>query len=281
MDLPDIEILETLAGGGGDASVELVRAAGRLLVLKRHRLRDIAAERAFHEALRRHDLPSLKIETFSGLGPDQILLEYVPGSPTIGGSPTPDLCRRWGGAVGALHQIRFEHCAVLDERGKLESTPWPDFITGKISEAIGRASGSDLPPSLLDQAEARLAQLLAFEPAGFVLTHGDLHLNNALVRGEEVVLFDKPAGVWAAPPVFDLCLVFSEGFPGARYGADREGDAERLDAFIEGYGQLPAEHDRWLEHFVLLRALRRYPSPFVPEMRAIIEIALDRINSPR
>ena len=91
------------------------------------------------------------------------------------------------------------------------------------------------------------------------------------------MLFDKPAGVWTAPAVFDLCLVFSEAFPGAWYGMDRPGDDERLAAFLEGYGGFPQA--RWLEHFVLLRSLRRYPSPFVPEMRTIIGIVLERLES--
>jgi Ser/Thr protein kinase RdoA (MazF antagonist) len=169
----------------------------------------------------------------------------------------------------------------LDEQGNVAPAIWRDFVTVRIREVTERqrSRGADLPASLLDQAEVHLASLLSFDPAWFALTHGDLHLNNALVRNDEIVLFDKPAGVWVAPPVFDLCLIFSEAFPGARYGADRDGDDDRLNAFLEGYGEFPPEQSRWLEHFVLLRSLRRYPSPFVPEMRSVIEIALDRLGS--
>lgn len=281
MDASEIETLRPLAGGGGSATVELVQAAGRLWVLKRHRLREVAAERLFQRLLGEHGLPKLHVEDCEGLGPDQILLEYVPDSPTIGGSPSPDLCRRWGAAIGALHAIRSSEFTVLDEHGSVAAGVWREFVTAQIRDVMARQRnrGSDLPAALLDQAEARLAALSSFDPPGFALTHGDLHLNNALVRGEEIVLFDKPGAVWMAPPVFDLCLIFSEAFPGAHYGVGRVGDEERLAAFFEGYGEFPHEQSRWLEHFVLLRSLRRYPSPFVPELRSIIEIALDRTGS--
>lgn len=281
MDALEFEVLGPLSGGGGGATVELVRAAGRLWVLKRHRPRDVAAERRFHRVLREHGIPNLHVEDWPGLGSDQLLLEYVQGSPTIGGAPSPTQCRRWGAAVGALHRVGSDTFKVLDERGDVVPAVWREYVGALVREAIDRQLrlGTDLPDSLLQEAELRLASLLSFDPDSFVLTHGDLHLNNALVRDDEVVLFDKPAGVWVAPAVFDLCLVFSEAFPGARYGADRAGDAERLSAFLEGYGEFPSEQRRWLEHFVLLRSLRRYPSPFVPELRSIIEIALDRLGA--
>lgn len=280
MEASEIEILKPLAGGGGEASVELVRAGGALWVLKRHRPRNVAAERAFHRALRTHGLPSLQTPDCRGLSQDQILLEYVEGSPTIGGAPPPELCRRLGSAIGALHRIGSAKFTVLDDNGAEHPAIWRDFVTARIDEVIARQRrlGTDLPDDLLRQAEDRLSALLSFEPTWFVLTHGDLHLNNALVRGDEIVLFDKGAGVWVAPVVFDLCLIVSEAFPGACYGVAREGDDERLSAFLEGYGPIPLDQARWLEHFVLLRSLRRYPSPFVPEMRFVIETALERIG---
>ncbi len=279
IDASEIETLHPLAGGGGKASVELVRAAGRLWVLKRHRPRDLAAERLFQGVLREHGLPSLAVEDCRGLAPDQLLLEYVPGSTTIGGSPSLELCRRFGEAIGGLHRVRSTEFRVLDDQGVVAPANWQDFVASLVREAIDRQRSRDtgLPARLLDLAEVRLASLASFTPSEFVLTHGDLHVNNALVRGEEIVLFDKPAGVWLAPAIYDLCLIFSEAFPGARYDADRDGDEARLSAFLEGYGAFPPEQSQWLEHFVLLRLLRRYPSPFVPEMRSIIEIALDRL----
>lgn len=280
MHASDLQPVKPLAGGGDAASVELVRGAdGRLWVLKRHRPAHVAAERRFQQTLSDHGLPSLRIEDCPGLAPDQLLLEYVPDSPTIGGSPSLDLVRRWGEAIGRLHQIPVAEFARLDDTGQVVPGAWRDFLQARIAEAIARQRhpDSDLPAGFVDRAERHLAALHAFAPRRFVLTHGDLHLNNALVRGGDIVLFDKPAGVWRAPAVFDLALIFSEAFPGARYGADRPGDDARLAAFLEGYGEVPPDELAWLDGFVLLRSLRRYPSLFVPELRAILELALDRL----
>jgi hypothetical protein len=76
--------------------------------------------------------------------------------------------------------------------------------------------------------------------------------------------------------VFDVALIYSEGFPGARYGAARPGDDARLAAFSAAYGDLPDDETPWLDHFALAHGLLRYPHPFVPELRQIIEAALDR-----
>jgi thiamine kinase-like enzyme len=160
MHASDLEFVRPLVGGGGTASVDLVRAEGREWVLKRHRPRDLAAERLFHRTQAR----------------------------------------------------------VAVERQRRLAT--------------------DLPSTFLERAENQLARLPEFEPSPFVVTHGDLHLNNALVRSDGIVLFDKPVDVWVAPAVFDLSLIFSEAFPGARYGAAREGDEERLAGLWAGRGWL-------------------------------------------
>ncbi|MDO8410052.1 MAG: aminoglycoside phosphotransferase family protein [Phenylobacterium sp.] len=279
MDVSQIEIVRPLAGGGGNATVDLVRAGGQLWVLKCHRPREVAAERLFQSSLREHGLPNLQVADCSGLRPDQLLMEYVSGSPTIGGSPSLNLCRRWGEAIRDLHGIRSSEFQTLDGQGMPVLASWQDFVAELIHKAIDRQREREtgLPAGLLDKAALGLAKLKKFNPPEFVLTHGDLHLNNALKRGGEVVLFDKPADVWVAPRVFDLCLIYSEAFPGALYDVNRQGDEARLSAFLEGYGDLPPEQPEWLELFVLLRSLRRYPSPFVPELRAVIEAALDRI----
>lgn len=271
MNAADLETVRPLAGGAGEASVDLVRADGRLWVLKRHRPEAVEAERRFQRLLADHGLPSLATPDCDGLASDQLLLEYVPDSPTLGGSPSLDLCRAWGAAIGGLHGI-----ATGSARHDLAA--WRQALATRTRQHLARQRrpDGDLPPALLDRAEAALAALSDFTPRRLVPTHGDLHLNNALVRADGIVLFDKPAGIGFAPAVFDLALIFSEAFPGARYGADRPGDDARLAAFLEGYGALPPEERPWLDHLVLLRALERYPSPFVPELRAILELALGR-----
>lgn len=280
MRAPAIRILHPLAGGAGEATVELVEIEGRKLVLKRQSERHAATERLFHRTLADAGRPSLEVVDHPALRPDQILLEYVEGSTTLGGSPDPVACAAWGAAIAGLHAIRPDRFLTLDTEGHPVEADWLGFLHRAIESGLERQRHrqNGLPAPSLDRIAGKLAALADFKPEMFAVAHGDLHVNNALMRDGEVVLFDKSSGVWTAPPVFDLALVWSEGFPGARYvdGAGRAGDEGRLAAFMAGYGALPAGQADWLDHFVLLHALGRYPSPFIPDHRAIVEAALNR-----
>ena len=50
----------------------------------------------------------------------------------------------------------------------------------------------------------------------------------------------------------------------------------RLKAFLAAYGDNIHDAD-WLDHFALANGMIRYPNPFVPEQRQIIEGALARL----
>jgi hypothetical protein len=177
-------------------------------VLKRHRSREVGAERLFQQTLRDHGLPALQVPACEGLGPDEIVLEYVEGSPTVVTAPTLDNCRRWGAAIRAMHDIRFASQMGLDDAARPQATTWTDFVAALTAKTIARQRrlATDLPEELLVEAEKRLEALQGFTPSRFVLTHGDLHGNNALVTADGIVLFDKPANVWSAPAIFDVCI---------------------------------------------------------------------------
>lgn len=279
--LGDIEVVRPLAGGGGSATVDLVRIGEEAFVLKRQTRRHAAGERLFQHALQAQGLPYLRVVDRPDLAADQILLEYVEGSPTIGGSPPLSLCARWGATIASLHAICLPQFVTLDGMGELAAARWPDFLRRTLDAGLDfqRSRGDGLRKVLIDRIADRLEALFGVAFDDLTLVHGDLHLNNALVRDDDIVLFDKAPGVWTAPAVFDLAVIYSEAFPGARYGGSlaRHGDGERMAAFMIGYGELSEPQAAWIDHFVLLRALRRYPNPFVPDLRATIEAALARL----
>ncbi len=279
---PAIRLLRPLAGGAGEASVDLVEVGGRRLVLKRQSERHANAERRFHRALADAGLPHLEVVDHPSLGPDQILLAYVEGSTTIGRSQSLAAFAAWGAAIAGMHAITSSRCQELDERGTPIEARWPDVLGRIIDAGLSRHRNrvDGFPPRLVDRIAERLQALTAFRPANFALCRGDLHLNNALLRGDEVVLFDKVSTSWMAPPGFDLAVVYSEAFPGARYAesASRAGDDARLAAFTAGYGALPADQAGWIDAFVVLRALGRYPNPFVPDLLTTVEAALERME---
>lgn len=273
--------IRPLAGGGGGATIDLVEIGDHPFVLKRQTARHVGAERLFQRTLADANLPSLKVIDHPRLRPDEILLEYVEASETVGRSLSLGLCERWGAAIAGLHAIRPGGFMELNEAASPIAASWPEFLRQTLRDGLARQRGRQdgLPSPLLDRIEMGLTALLSFHPDAFAVVHGDLHMNNALIRGDEIVLFDKAPGLWTAPQVFDIALVFTEAFPGARYldSEARKGDAARLAAFMSGYGGLPSAQTAWIDHFALLRSLRRYPSPFVPDMLTTLEAALDRL----
>jgi|HubBroStandDraft_1064217.scaffolds.fasta_scaffold36917_2 hypothetical protein len=266
--------LQPLRGGAGEASVELVELGGQQFVLKRSTPARTAGERRFHMALAEAGLPHLALATHPSLGPGDLLLEYVDG-PTLGASArTPEPCGRWGAAVAGMHGIRTDGLLRVDSAGEIVPGAWPQFVERLIERGLTKARASDLPAALLDVAAARLGELRGFTPATFVLVHGDLHANNVLLRGDEAVLFDRASRYWSCPAVLDVALIHSESFP-IRYGVQRPNGEARLAAFLAAYGDLPDAE--WLDHFALAHSLMRYPSPFVPELRQIIDAVVERL----
>jgi len=274
----EIRRLRLLVGGGENAVVELVEIEGLPFVLKRAPPTRVAGERLFQRTMAEAGLPALATPDHPSLAPDELLLEYVEGSPTIGGAPMPEGAARWGAAVAGLHGIAIDRFQRFEDNAPVNAN-WREFVDWLVERALStpRDTEHDLPKPLLVEAARRLAALRDFRPKRCVLLHGDLHANNALLRGAETILFDRASRIWSGPAVFDLALVFSEGFPGARYEVDRPGDDACLAAFMAAYGELPEDEAPFLDHFALAHALLRYPSPFVPDLRQIIEAALTRI----
>jgi hypothetical protein len=94
-----IHRLRPLTGGGGGASVEQVEIGGRQFVLKRSATARAAGERRFQQTLAAAGLASLSMFDHPSLQPGELLLEFVEGSLTIGGSTSPDRFARWGAAI--------------------------------------------------------------------------------------------------------------------------------------------------------------------------------------
>ncbi len=125
MQPPAIRLLRPLAGGAGEASVDLVEVGGRQLVLKRQSERHANAERRFHRALADAGLPHLEVVDHPSLAADQILLTYVERSTTVGRSQSLAAFEAWGAAIAGMHAIASGWCQELDERGAPIEADWP------------------------------------------------------------------------------------------------------------------------------------------------------------
>lgn len=265
--------LGPLDGGGRSTSVELVRWRDERFVLKTDRPGAVEAQLRFAALMADGGLPSLACHRAPDRA-DQLLVEYVEGSPTLAKAMGRREVAQWGRVVRLMHSVRYSRLVALDEAGEPQATLWPEFIAARIDKTLQvRRDAGDLRPSVLARAGAYLDRLRRYRPQRFVLTHGDLNADNALVRDREVVLIDKAGAIWAAPPLFDLALLYVDTFPGAICAelAGRDGDGALAAAFFSGYRKIAAQDQQWLELFVLLQALRRYPRPSSPWLEALIE----------
>lgn len=266
-----VRTIRVLSGASPSHKVELVEIDGQAGVLKTSDAKQATAEKAFQKTLKDHGIPHLKVFENKLVRPDQTFMEYVKGEETVSRNNTAALARSWGQTVADLHAVKRPY------------ENWAEFIHFDIKNAVAhqRFSRHDLSETTLSYAENALKALESYTPPSFCLAHGDLHGNNALVRGKEVILFDNIGKFSVAPAIYDLAVVFAD-FPNRRYieidEPEYANDPELLQAFIDGYGPLLAD-EKTIDLFVLLRSLYRYPNKFEIYLKQIIESIAERYGS--
>lgn len=266
-----------------DASVKLVSIENRKFVLKTDNLREIAAQKYFNQELERQDIPALLAHAHVHLQPNQILLEYVEDSLTLGNTLSEERCWKWGEIVSRVHAIKKNEFSVLDSEGNQVDKEWSSYIKAYIDAAIARHRdlSYSLGNNLINQVEKILYALIEFQPTELSVTHGDLHVHNVLVKGKTLILFDKFADFLVAPAAFDIGLLYAEAFGGAAFpqmGLSSNEQQRYFQAFMDGYGPLAAEQQKWLEHFTLLRAFYRWPNRFAPHSGEIIRLMARKLG---
>lgn len=282
MDSKIIEIKE-LNHTDRDASVKLVSIENHKFVLKTDDLREIAAQRYFNQQLEQHNIPALLAHAHVHLQPNQILLEYVKGSLTLGNVLSEERCRKWGEIVSHMHAIQKSEFSVLDPEGKQANAEWSSYIKKYIDAAVARhrSLSYSLGDNLITKIEKILYALVEFHPTELSVTHGDLHVHNVLVKDESLILFDKFADFLVAPAAFDIGLLYAEAFSGAAFpqiGLSSNEQQRYFQAFMNGYGPLSAEQQKWLDHFTLLRAFYRWPNRFAPHSGEIIRLMARKLG---
>ncbi len=282
MDSRIIEIKE-LNHADRDASVKLVSIENHKFVLKTDDLREIAAQKFFNQQLEQHNIPALLGHTHVHLQANQILLEYIEGSVTLGNALSEERCRKWGETVSRMHAIQKNEFSILDQKGQQVNAEWSSYIEAYIETAVRRHRNLpySLGEDLINQAQEILRALITFQPTELSVTHGDLHVHNVLVKDDSLILFDKFADFLVAPAAFDIGLLYAEAFGGAAFPELQLSSPDQqkyFQAFIDGYGPLSAEQQKWLSHFVLLRAFYRWPNRFAPHSEEVIRLMVRRLG---
>ena len=264
------------AQGGITAQVEHVEIRGAPFVLKTDSQFDVAGEKLFQAELQKLGLPHIAVYDHVDLRPDQMLMQYIDAKSLNGPNFTNENLAKLGQTLARLHTRAFDRFYALDAQARLRPDTWVQFV----ATMKNTANKTVLPKVGAKKAVERAAgRLLEQNPRSFVLCHGDVHGNNVFCTDSGIILYDNNADCFVATPHYDLAILFGEVLPGYRYGSENaQGprDRERMEAFLQGYGSLPEDFDKYIDEYVLLRSLGRYPNHFVARQDAIIELLINQ-----
>jgi fructosamine-3-kinase len=277
----DYKVVKRLSGGDENSEVKLVEIEGRHYVLKTSSLRDTLAEEFFHQELAKNRLPSLELFFQLPLEPNQLLLEYIEDSTSLGDKKSAEGIYKWGQLVARMHDIHYAGFRNTTDKGALADTDWNQQLKKYLDESWSDFAEYQQEFNTFEMSKLKqiIDPLVTIQLPYYSLLHGDLHIWNTLIRGEDIVLFDKDAAFLMGSPFFDLSVVLSESFNSCFYvkgeNPHYEEDRNYLDAFIDGYGRAVIESNREIiDRYAILRALKRYPHPFInyqlPMMKQIL-----------
>jgi hygromycin-B 7''-O-kinase len=169
----------------------------------------------------------------------------------LDGTDLTAVYRRMGQLLAAVHQIAQEHWGYLTTR-LVEVRPTNTaYMTEQFDRRLvdfGELGGDPALARAIGRQVARHAGRFAAcrQP---VLCHNDFHDGNVLVHGTTVTGFVDVEGAVAADPMFDLART--------DYFVLRHDPAKR-DAFLDGYGPLPADWAERVATYQLHHALESW-----------------------
>lgn len=250
------------------ATIEVVEKDGaQTLILKTCEPYDVVVEHAFIETLRQNNLPHLEYFVDTDLQSEQLLLEYVEGSPTLATSKTPEMFEKWGKLTRRIHDVHSDKAMRICEDSSLKVVAWHDYIQETYKTGVTRNDSSGAFGSDTIEKIGRLVErLITLEVAPYSLIHGDLHSSNVLIRDGSLVIFDKGEPMLYGDPMYDLAIfMINFGF------SDDNSDHQLMNAFIKGYEEdFVKTRMELLELNTLLRAFKRHGNKFEPQTGMII-----------
>lgn len=257
-----------------EALIEIVENEnGQRLVLKTATPYEVVIEKKFTEIINKYNIPSLLFYNEEELLPNQLLLEYVDGSPTLGKSETTEWFIKWGQIVRCIHNVHSNESIKILENGSLLSIDWREFLKERYLQATEKNNKNNfLEKKLVEKIGIALERLINMNTNSYSLIHGDLHSNNAIIKEDKVILFDKGSFILYGDPFYDLAIfMINFGF-----STEKE-DIALTAAFIDGYGKdfINANKER-IDLNTLLRAFERHGNKFEPQTGSIILSLLNK-----
>lgn len=253
-----------------DATIELVELNGQQLILKTGDKEEIALDRKFIQVLSKHHAPHLYLVEDARLLPNQLLMEYVPNSPTLDKYSDVEWHRKWGETTRKMHQIISQKCIKIMPDGEEVEIGWESFIRTHISQHAGKhREGKILPEHIIQKVLTLVGSWFSQTyNTEFSLIHGDIHQGNAMIHGDDVVLFDKGSYILYGNRFYDLATVTID-YLGGYY------KPEQFHAFTQGYGENFLEkYKKEVELWATLRCFERYPNRFESHSGNVLDTLL-------
>ncbi|KKQ07774.1 MAG: hypothetical protein US18_C0008G0015 [Parcubacteria group bacterium GW2011_GWB1_36_5] len=275
-----MKIIKELPGSYG-SKVELVEIDDKQYVLKTWKAEESENEKLFLKTLEENDLPSLEVIDNSELKPNQILLEYIDGSPKL--LKRIENFIKFGQIIRRMHNIKYNDSFKINEHGEREVVEWGDFLKKALKKGLKkqRDEKTNLGEELLKDIESFVNKHLPIKKSEFSLLHADLHLGNLLIKNNGLVVYDKNPEIFSGDGIYDFATLLTH-YPNGTYiqtdNPDNRQDKEVMDNFIKGYGFDFLTHDRDnFDTYFVIKALLRYPSPWeIYSKEAIENIILAR-----
>lgn len=190
-----------------------------------------------------------------------------------------DTAKKWGRLMRKIHSITGEYVIKLGEHGELIKLEWKTFLSSYIKQAIDFQDDmkENLVKDNIDTIINKLNRLYSYSPAQFSFIHGDLHCENIYLVDGQIRVLDNEVEYLYLPALYDLVIIFMEVFPSGTIIPNDEKhkhEKEYLEAFLDGYGSLSEYDMSFLNEFILLRSLFRYPNPFFKRMKKVVQGAM-------
>ncbi len=261
--------------GAYSSKVELVEIDKCLFVLKTWDEDETQNEKLFLRELKEHGLPALRVIENNKIRPNQILLEYINGSPTL--PQDHDYFIAFGESVRKMHDITYDYSFKVNSKGEREKIEWNDFLRDALNRGLQRQAkkGTDLDKSFLDAIASFVKNRLPVTNISCSLLHADLHTENVLMRGDDMLLYDKNSEIFSGDSRYDVVTLLTN-FPNGVYietsNSENQQDTDKREAFIKGYGSNFLENDREiLDLYFVIKALARYPNPWEIHLKEALE----------
>lgn len=222
-----------------NAKVQLVKFQGKEWVYKKESSLATTLEIKFQALLSSLKLESLQTISPEGFSPDELLQEYLREG-TLDLSDSTKHYKRLGDVLAQVHGQEFNSPTVIDSNGGENNIEWAELISPILTD-VGKKLAIALSSSEAHQVNEYLCSFFDSYIPQYTYIHGDIHTANVLLKGNDVVLFDKSNRMWRSSPYFDLAVLVIN-LPNDTLidinDIEYEADERLWRSFQEGYGTI-------------------------------------------